>query len=158
MSLHSPRLLCAAGPQCTLADGRLVRPPDMQTYGTAPKAPGGQPPLPDRVIFKSLGRAAFVEFVGARPGDGAPVIWFGRTRGVTRRDGRTGLPVTLILREHESAPAISGPHRRSRPKHPALAIHADLCRPLIVLMAAQIFLDAIGGMSGGSAVRHERAV
>jgi crossover junction endodeoxyribonuclease RuvC len=56
------------------------------------------PPLLASIIFKSHADQAFVEFVGARPGEGAVGAFaFGRSRGVIEGVlGAAGIPVAFI--------------------------------------------------------------
>ena len=81
------------------ADGSLISISDMPVLSDGP---GGRrsvnAPLLAEIIFKSHASEAFVEYVGARPGEGAVGAFaFGRSRGVIEGVlGAAGIPVGFI--------------------------------------------------------------
>ena len=81
------------------ADGTLVTVDDMPTLTDGPKGRRSvNAPLLASIIFESHADQAFVEFVGARPGEGAVGAFaFGRSRGVVEGVlGAAGIPCTFI--------------------------------------------------------------
>lgn len=66
------------------ADGSLVAVEDMPVLQDGPKGRRAvNAPMLSSIIFKSYAGIAFVEYVGARPGEGAVGAFaFGRSRGV----------------------------------------------------------------------------
>jgi crossover junction endodeoxyribonuclease RuvC len=81
------------------ADGSLVSVEDMPVLTDGPKGRRSvNAPLLAAIIFKSHAHHAFVEFVGARPGEGAVGAFsFGRSRGVVEGVlGAAGIPVSFI--------------------------------------------------------------
>jgi crossover junction endodeoxyribonuclease RuvC len=80
-------------------DGALVEVLDMPILRDGPKGrPTVNAPLIAQFAFRSHASAAFVEYVGARPGEG-PVgaFAFGRARGVIEGVlAAAGIPVTFI--------------------------------------------------------------
>lgn len=80
-------------------DGALVDVADMPTLRDGPAGRASvNAPLLAEIIAKWQARSAFVEFVGARPGEGAVGAFaFGRARGVIEGvAGALGLPVAFI--------------------------------------------------------------
>ena len=80
-------------------DGQLVSVVDMPVLNDSPAGRRAvNAPLLAEIIFKSHAAGAFVEFVGARPGEGAVGAFaFGRSRGVVEGVlGAAGVPVTWI--------------------------------------------------------------
>jgi hypothetical protein len=72
---------------------------DMPVLRDGPKGrPAVNAALLAEFVFKSHASAAFVEYVGARPGEGAVGAFaFGRSRGVVEGVlGAAGIPMTLI--------------------------------------------------------------
>jgi crossover junction endodeoxyribonuclease RuvC len=81
------------------AEGSLDEIADMPVLTDGPKGRRSvNAPLLASIIFKSHADHAFVEFVGARPGEGAVGAFaFGRSRGVVEGVlGAAGIPVTFI--------------------------------------------------------------
>ena len=81
------------------SDGSLVDLVDMPVLQDGPaarKAVNG--PLLAAAIYKSQATTAFIEYVGARPGEGAVGAFaFGRSRGVVEGVlAGAGIPVTMI--------------------------------------------------------------
>jgi crossover junction endodeoxyribonuclease RuvC len=79
--------------------GDLLEVVDMPILRDGPKGrPNVSAALLADIVFKSHASAAFVEFVGARPGEGAVGAFaFGRSRGVVEGVlGAAGIPGTLI--------------------------------------------------------------
>ena len=80
-------------------EGELIDVYDMPVLADGPKGRRSvNAPLLASIIFKSHADHAFVEFVGARPGEGAVGAFaFGRSRGVIEGVlGAAGIPCTLI--------------------------------------------------------------
>jgi crossover junction endodeoxyribonuclease RuvC len=80
-------------------DGALVSVEDMPVLTDGPKGRRSvNAPLLASIIFKSHADHAFVEFVGARPGEGAVGAFaFGRSRGVVEGVlGAAGIPCAFI--------------------------------------------------------------
>ena len=80
-------------------EGELLEVHDMPTLHDGPKGRRTvNAPLLASIVFKSHAAAAFVEFVGARPGEGAVGAFaFGRSRGVIEGVlGAAGIPVAFI--------------------------------------------------------------
>jgi len=81
------------------ASGELLSVEDMPILADGPKGRRSvNAPLLASIVFKSHARQAYVEFVGARPGEGAVGAFaFGRSRGVIEGVlGAAGVPVTFI--------------------------------------------------------------
>lgn len=81
------------------ADGALVNVDDMPVLQDGPKGRRSvNAPLLAALIFKSYASHAFVEYVGARPGEGAVGAFaFGRSKGAVEGVlGAAGIPVTFI--------------------------------------------------------------
>jgi crossover junction endodeoxyribonuclease RuvC len=102
--MTSPRILGidigAAGAIALLdSDGALIEVVDMPVLQDGPKGRRSvNAPLLASIIFKSHADHAFVEFVGARPSEGAVGAFaFGRSRGVVEGVlGAAGIPATFI--------------------------------------------------------------
>jgi crossover junction endodeoxyribonuclease RuvC len=80
-------------------NGELLDVFDMPVLMDGPKGRRAvNSPLLASLIFKTHATLAFVEFVGARPGEGAVGAFaFGRSRGVIEGVlGAVGIPVTFI--------------------------------------------------------------
>jgi crossover junction endodeoxyribonuclease RuvC len=80
-------------------DGDLLEVADMPVLDDGPKGrPAVNPPLLAELIHKWHAGHAFVELVGARPGEGAVGAFaFGRSRGVVEGAlGACGVPATMI--------------------------------------------------------------
>jgi len=141
--------------------GELIDVFDMPVLQDGPKGRRSvNPPLLASLIFKSHADHAFVEFVGARPGEGAVGAFaFGRSRGVIEGVlGAAGIPVTFI------APAswkrAVGLSLASKDAARAEAIrrwpgHADLFARIKDDGRAEACLTAIAGMmrQGGAPCR-----
>jgi hypothetical protein len=88
------------GAIATLSDAfDLIEVVDMPVLSDGPSGRRSvSAPLLAEIIFRSHASAAFVEFVGARPGEGAVGAFaFGRSRGVIEGVlGAAGIPATLI--------------------------------------------------------------
>jgi crossover junction endodeoxyribonuclease RuvC len=88
------------GAIATLSDAfDLIEVVDMPVLSDGPSGRRSvNAPLLAEIIFRSHASAAFVEFVGARPGEGAVGAFaFGRSRGVIEGVlGAAGIPATLI--------------------------------------------------------------
>lgn len=81
------------------ADGELLQIADMPCLADGPNGrPAVNPPLLAELIYKWHAGHAFVEYVGARPGEGAVGAFaFGRSRGVVEGVlGACGVPATHI--------------------------------------------------------------
>jgi len=81
------------------ADGELIDVHDMPVLQDGPKGRRSvNAPLLSSIVFKTHADHAFVEYVGARPGEGAVGAFaFGRSRGVVEGVlGAAGIPVTFI--------------------------------------------------------------
>jgi crossover junction endodeoxyribonuclease RuvC len=81
--------------------GQVVEIIDMPCLNNAPKGrPAVNGPLLAEFVFRSHATEAFVEYVGARPGEGAVGAFaFGRSRGVVEGVlGACGVPVTFLTR------------------------------------------------------------
>lgn len=79
--------------------GELVQVVDMPVLNDGPAGRKSvNAPLLADLVFKTHATAAFVEFVGARPGEGAVGAFaFGRSRGVVEGVlGAAGVPVTFL--------------------------------------------------------------
>jgi hypothetical protein len=79
--------------------GQVVELIDMPCLNDGPKGrPAVNGPLLAEFVFRSHATQAFVEFVGARPGEGAVGAFaFGRSRGVVEGVlGACGVPVTFL--------------------------------------------------------------
>lgn len=80
-------------------DGDLLEVADMPTLDDGPRGrPAVNPPLLADLVYRWHAGHAFVEFVGARPGEGAVGAFaFGRSRGVVEGVlGACGVPATHI--------------------------------------------------------------
>jgi crossover junction endodeoxyribonuclease RuvC len=90
----------AQGAIATLdAAGDLIRVEDMPVLADGPAGRRSvSAPLLAEIIFKSHATGAFIEYVGARPGEGAVGAFaFGRSRGVIEGVlGAAGVPATMI--------------------------------------------------------------
>jgi crossover junction endodeoxyribonuclease RuvC len=81
------------------ADGLLLGVDDMPVLADGPSGRRSvNAPLLAEIVFRSHAVAAFVEFVGARPGEGAVGAFaFGRSRGVIEGVlGAAGVPATML--------------------------------------------------------------
>jgi hypothetical protein len=81
------------------AEGELIEVVDMPTLRDGPKnRPAVNPPLLADVIYRWHATRAYIEYVGARPGEGAVGAFaFGRSRGVVEGVlGTCGVPATHI--------------------------------------------------------------
>jgi crossover junction endodeoxyribonuclease RuvC len=81
------------------ASGALIAVHDLPTLRDGPNSrPAVNAPLLADIAFKSHASHAYVEFVGARPGEGAAGAFaFGRSRGVIEGVlGAAGVPLTLL--------------------------------------------------------------
>jgi hypothetical protein len=79
--------------------GQVVEIIDMPCLNDGPKGrPAVNGPLLAEFVFRSHATQAFVEYVGARPGEGAVGAFaFGRSRGVVEGVlGACGVPVTFL--------------------------------------------------------------
>jgi len=82
--------------------GDLLEVVDMPILRDGPKGrPAVNAALLAEFVFKSHASEAFIEYVGARPGEGAVGAFaFGRSRGVVEGVlGAAGIPVTFIAPE-----------------------------------------------------------
>ena len=90
----------AAGALAILSDdGQLIDVHDMPVLNDGPAGRRAvNAPLLAEIVFKSHAAEAFIEFVGARPGEGASGAFaFGRSRGVVEGVlGAAGIPATFI--------------------------------------------------------------
>jgi crossover junction endodeoxyribonuclease RuvC len=80
-------------------EGQLLEVHDMPVLNDGPAGRRAvNAPLLAEIIFNSHASAAFIEFVGARPGEGAVGAFaFGRSRGVVEGVlGAAGIPATHI--------------------------------------------------------------
>jgi crossover junction endodeoxyribonuclease RuvC len=81
------------------AEGQLLEVHDMPVLHDGPAGRRAvNAPLLAEIVFKSHATQAFIEFVGARPGEGAVGAFaFGRSRGVIEGVlGAAGIPATHI--------------------------------------------------------------
>ena len=81
------------------ASGALIDVADMPVLADGPAGRRSvNAPLLAEIIFKSHAAGAYVEYVGARPGEGAVGAFaFGRSRGVIEGVlGAAGIPATMI--------------------------------------------------------------
>lgn len=89
----------AQGALALLEDGDLLEVADMPVLRDGPKSrPAVNAPLLAEIVWRWRAQAAFVEFVGARPGEGpSGAFAFGRSRGVVEGVfGACGVSATHI--------------------------------------------------------------